>query len=446
MVYQETRDEAEHSLRLANYAKGADADEHSWILLSVAEAYVPVMAPYEGHVVDPLKPHPFIRHVRHILDNCTGTNKSQFVKGTISITLALGILDAFAPYYGVVGHTKFECDITAQKTACSYHRSDTFNMGMLRDIFQRYATTHVYDGTMLRTWKEAEKELFAPVGHITSYRLFLMIGDDGLMELNEITEPHARMAAYTDLEGDGCSFFTDVDLERELESLKGRSLRIVLQQLRNHSYSGIGAGAGKYCNGEPSLFPPSIESLRHVRMFKKIRNSDTFWVEQTGYQKVRCPQKFCKAIQKAQPYATSMIPGQCPKAYWGARAQQIRDQYAKFVPPMYVPDEFEISKTGCSGKVSEAVQQLSLTQFFTPKVPMAQLPETQVQVSEVVTKKRKFGSSEDYAAIMAACPDAIAIKKQPQIKALADSMGFEYAQVKSAIGRLVKKGKLNEPH
>ena len=115
--YLTTGDEAEHSLRTENYATEADAPEHSWVLLHRAEEYVTVEAPYKDVKVDPGQPQPFVRHVRHIMDNCTGTNKSQFVFGTMGAALAAAILDVFEPYFGLPGHTKFECDKTAQLTA-----------------------------------------------------------------------------------------------------------------------------------------------------------------------------------------------------------------------------------------------------------------------------------------------------------------------------------------
>ena len=40
------------------------------------------------------------------------------------------------------------------------------------------------------------------------------------------------------------------------------------------------------------------------------------------------------------------------KPYWGQRMQNIKDQYAKFVPPKYVEDEFELADAGCSGILS----------------------------------------------------------------------------------------------
>ena len=218
-----------------------------------------------------------------------------------------------------------------------------------------------------------------------------------------------------------------------------------MQQIRNHEYSGIGAGPGHFSSGKPHLFPSSIQTLRHVRLFKKIRESDGFYVEQVGYHKVHSVNAFCDAMKKAVPYNASTIPGQCGKAYWGARAQQIVEQYSKYVPPMYVPDKFHISTTGCSGKVKEAVQQLTLSNFFRPLAavePIAALDPNTVTAT-VAMKKRKFGTEEDYSTIMEACPNSIAIRGNA-IKVLADQMGFKYSQVKSAIGRLIKKSRLTE--
>ena len=209
---------------MENYAVESDADEHSWVLLCSTDEYVPVEAPYKDIKIDTTQPLPFVRYVRHIMDNCTGTNKSQYVLGTISMSLAAGVLDVFEPYFGIPGHTKFECDITAQKTACKYHRSDTFNLGMLLEMFQHYASATAYDGSMLRTWKEAEQDIFAAVGNITSYRLFSLVADDGLMDLKPMDTTHPRMAVYCGLApGKELSFFADAELEREVTALKARS-------------------------------------------------------------------------------------------------------------------------------------------------------------------------------------------------------------------------------
>ena len=116
-----------------------------------------------------------------------------------------------------------------------------------------------------------------------------------------------------------------------------------------------------------------------------------------------------------------------------------------YVPPMYVPGKFHISKTGCSGKVKGAVQQLTLSNFFRPLAavePIAALDPNTVTAT-VAMKKRKFGTEEDYSTIMEACPNSIAIRGNA-IKVLADQMGFKYSQVKSAIGRLIKKSRLTE--
>ena len=40
------------------------------------------------------EPHPFIREVMLLMDNCGGTNKSQFAFGTLAVLLLRGVLDA----------------------------------------------------------------------------------------------------------------------------------------------------------------------------------------------------------------------------------------------------------------------------------------------------------------------------------------------------------------
>ena len=85
-------------------------------------------------------PHPFLRRVKFFADNCAGTNKSQFAFGALALSILTAVADAFAIQYQVPGHTKFESDVTAQKTGTVFNRSDCFNHGMLLDSFSPYVT------------------------------------------------------------------------------------------------------------------------------------------------------------------------------------------------------------------------------------------------------------------------------------------------------------------
>ena len=118
----------------------------------------------------------------------------------------------------------------------------------------------------------------------------------------------------------------------------------------NGGYCGI--GAGQMCD-EPRLLPCSIGKLRSVRLFKKVRDTDTIWIEQPRYQKTLDVAEFCSHLEHVTPYMymASTIPSQCAKVYWGARAQQIKDQMKKHVPARYVPNEYEVASSGFTGLI-----------------------------------------------------------------------------------------------
>ncbi|KAJ1444777.1 hypothetical protein M885DRAFT_580323 [Pelagophyceae sp. CCMP2097] len=76
-------------------------------------------------------PQPIMRKVRYFMGNCGGTSKSQFCFGALALLALCGTLDALFIEFMVPGHTKFESDVAAQKTACSFMRHDVFNHCML---------------------------------------------------------------------------------------------------------------------------------------------------------------------------------------------------------------------------------------------------------------------------------------------------------------------------
>ena len=54
------------------------------------------------------------------MDNCVGTNKSQFFFGELAILVLLGILDSIEFAFMVVGHTKFKPDVICRHIAGQY--------------------------------------------------------------------------------------------------------------------------------------------------------------------------------------------------------------------------------------------------------------------------------------------------------------------------------------
>lgn len=59
-------------------------------------------------------PHPFVRTVFYFMDNCGGTNKSQYAFGAIALLVLTGVLDAVRLMFMVPGHTKMLLDVLFQ--------------------------------------------------------------------------------------------------------------------------------------------------------------------------------------------------------------------------------------------------------------------------------------------------------------------------------------------
>ena len=85
----------------------------------------------------------------------------------------------------------------------------------------KYASAQAYDGAdLLRTWKESSKLLFRAVEHITSYRAFLIVGDDGSFNATPVEPPGTINDAFPD-SGD---FYAESDLMEQVSELQARSL------------------------------------------------------------------------------------------------------------------------------------------------------------------------------------------------------------------------------
>ena len=212
--------------------------------------------------LDPLNPQAFVRELMLWMDNCGGTNKNQYVMGSFAILFALDVLDVMCFSFMLAYRGKFGPDVLAQKVAGSYNSGDTFSEAMLVEHFSRYSFPRVYGGTMLRTWKEGSSRLFHAVAHITSYREFMMIADDGAVDLGKPTTP---TAAYAQRYPDDGNFYKGEVLRREAEALKRRSLPGVVKSVLQGNHCGLGAGQ---ISDEPRLFPRTIKTLRIVRLFK----------------------------------------------------------------------------------------------------------------------------------------------------------------------------------
>ena len=165
---------------------------------------------------------------------------------------------------------------------------------------------------------------------------------------------------------------------------------------------------------------------------------------------------FCVALSKVIPYSQSQFPGQCEKPYWGQRAQNSIDQYAKYVPPEFVEDGYSLSTTGCSGRSTQEIMQ-----FIHPRTLVVatsaegarEPPEAAAggdasgDITEEctpVTPAGKYNHNVHVPLIIDACGGAgsAQMRSKNDIKKLADQMNLEFKQVKYGIAKLVKSGDL----
>ena len=130
--YEGEQEPAYHVLKLEDYDVNTDRNEDgAWALVY---EYVPahdelLMRAMDAQMITALAPQPFTREVRHQMDNCAGTNKSQYVEGGWAMLCLLAVLDVYSTAFSLPNHGKFWPDVLAQKIACSYNTGDTFNSG-----------------------------------------------------------------------------------------------------------------------------------------------------------------------------------------------------------------------------------------------------------------------------------------------------------------------------
>ena len=71
----------------------------------------------------------------------------QFCFGALALLVLFGLVDQLQLWFQLQGHTKFDPDVAAQKTAGAFNSSDTFNHGMLNAHFSAHVTVVAYDET-----------------------------------------------------------------------------------------------------------------------------------------------------------------------------------------------------------------------------------------------------------------------------------------------------------
>ena len=210
-------------------------------------------------------PLPFVRKMRYHLDSCSGTNKSQYVMGGLGMIVCTGRLDCVHVLYMVVGHTKFGPDLVARSIAGKFNNEDTFNHAMLNRHIANYGSVCAYDDDVLETWRRASPLLFRPVEQIMSYRSFLIVADDGQLDLQEVN-PKMTMDKYP-TKG---KYYLWNDVIKEAEKVSSRSLVKIIPKVLDGTYRGVGEGSVRGTAGGQSdvrLLPRTVTETRTVRIF-----------------------------------------------------------------------------------------------------------------------------------------------------------------------------------
>lgn len=198
--------------------------------------------------------------------------------------LSVGLLDCVVVVYMVVGHTKFGPDLIARQFAGVYNSSDAFKHGQLVRMMTPYATAGAYDDKVLHTWKKGTMNLFDPIAHIMSYRCFLLLADDGEVQLGDpVAQPAPDFEPFSNT---GPMYAHEV-LMAKCERASARSLtNIVLPFLRSKECHGFfwGAAVAEHCQdpGGTLLLPAAASTIKNVRRFTRRSADDPYWREQAA--------------------------------------------------------------------------------------------------------------------------------------------------------------------
>ena len=376
----------------------------------------------------------FLRRLVYNMDNCGGTNKSQYCFGSIAFLIMFGKLDQVELYFQLAGHTKFDPDVTAQKTAGAYNRSDTFNHAMLNQHLSAHCTAVAYDEGMLLTWREATPAIFEAVGEITQYHQFMFLVDDGHLNLGEPQVKENSKAA--DFPSNG-PVYSDAVLQREaMEAAKRSLMKSVIPSIVKGEYTGLGAGTGNFGTPTVTFVPLVPKIIRKVRLFKRLSESHHDWIEQVGYMQTTDPEKIAEALKKVVP----IVQGQLE----GPRKKQVDEQMKSYVDPKYVPDEYAISGQGQSGLVKGISQSL----LFGAKPPAPAAASSTAPSSSsaaAAPKKARWSLSLHGPKLIAYCkehhggffPDVGSHHFSLKL-AIAKHLGLEYESVKRGAASMIK--------
>lgn len=285
-------------------------------------------------------PKPFARRLRLHIDACAGTNKSQYCFGGLALLVSLGILDVVWISFMVPGHTKFAPDLVARAIAGVYNKVDVFNMGMLLECAQRCSSAQSYDADTMYHWKECTKQLFGAVDNIMSYRQFFILPEHDAVDLGESVPLPSDMEPFP---GNRAPLRRHDVLQAAAKAVYESSIRRIARECIENKYA-AGVGAGARANGPSRLHPSSVNSFMRVRLFMRRNESEPVWREQKDWMHRSVSlEMFNESLQKLRPYSETPDAG---REHYGKKLSGIREQYNKYVPPMYVPDDVELSPGG----------------------------------------------------------------------------------------------------
>ena len=286
------------------------------------------------------RPQVLVRHVSHQMDRCAGTNLSQFTFGGVALALAVDVLDAWSCNTMVVGHTKFSPDTTALPLANKYNSSDCFSLAHLQSFAAEYGRAVAYDESLLVDLHE--NSLFSAIPNITKHRSFLLLADDGELDLGSkaATAPNDEYPGATS----ESLYYKAKDLHEVLFNLTSRSFARVLDGGARE----YGVGSGLY------LLPKKVDSVRPVLCFMRPKEEDELFMLVNSYSSYANDAAGISKVNEA--LACTARPE--PKSYYGAKVNQIKEMYSKYVPPQY-HSKYKPSATGCSGAMrTEAVRKM----------------------------------------------------------------------------------------
>ena len=292
------------------------------------------------------------------------------------MALATDAADTWAIHTMVSGHTKFAPDIGANKLANKYNSSDCWSLGHPLEHASLYASSCTYDESLLVDLHAAPYTvLFGQVPQVTKLREYLLVADDGQLALGTPAaapaEPYPGASATA-------QYYSNEAVKRECTALKRRSLLRLLDSSASPCSFGIGSGG--------SLLPASVTSVRTVICLVKPKEDDALWLLVPSFSLFKADEAGVTKVNAALACTTKPEV----KPYYGPKVKQIKEMYSKYVPPNYVPDQFELSASGTSGLMRPSV------------ISMMRTPEENAAAEAAVAAKAAEQASTAAAAAAAA--------------------------------------------